>query len=268
MPALRDVQAAFRDGLLAGDPRVLGLIAGGRLPPAARLQIHRNNLQAGLTGALAAHFPVVERLVGAAFFAGAARRFIAAAPPRDPCLSAYGHGFADFLAGFAPAAALPWLADLARLEWSLHEVRQTAAEPALTLAALAALPPPALGTARLTLQPAIRHLASPHAVDVVWHANQPARDGAATLDADARWLEIRRDADGDVVIARLDGAAFAFRAALARGGSLAAATDAALTTDPLFDLPGALHRLFNDALVIGIAAPDLSSPIQETGHDD
>ena len=37
-------------------------------------------------------------------------------PPTSPVLTEYGDGFADWIAGFEPAAALPYLADMARLE--------------------------------------------------------------------------------------------------------------------------------------------------------
>lgn len=268
MPALREVQAAFRDGLLAGDPAILGMIAGGRLSPAARLQIHRNNLFVSLGDALAAHYPVVQRLLGEACFAATARQFIAKAPPREPVLAAYGAGFADFLAGFPPVASLPWLSDTARLEWAIHQVRQSAPDASLSLAGLAAVAADALPGTRLTLQPGVRHLATPHAVDAIWHANQPDADGTVTLDEAGRALEIRALADGTIAIVALDSGRFAFRSRLAGGVALGVAADAALARDPQFDLALALHALFADALVTAITIPTVAATSEETSHDD
>jgi len=42
------------------------------------------------------------------------------ASARAAALAEYGDGFADFLAGFAPAQSLPYLADVARLEWAIN----------------------------------------------------------------------------------------------------------------------------------------------------
>jgi hypothetical protein len=60
---------------------------------ARRFAVYRNNVQHGLTRALAARFPVVEALVGAEFFTAMARVFAAEAPPRDPVLLRWGDAF-------------------------------------------------------------------------------------------------------------------------------------------------------------------------------
>ena len=51
----------------------------------------------------ARRFPAVERLVGEEFFAGMAREFVMAHPPRSPLLLTYGDEFPDFIAAFEPA---------------------------------------------------------------------------------------------------------------------------------------------------------------------
>src|SRR5437879_1737551 len=81
-----------------------------------RLVIHRHTVQQSLVEVVAAAFPVVRRMVGAEFFDALARAFVTAMPPRQRHLSAYGADFSGFIAGFAPAAARPYLADVARLE--------------------------------------------------------------------------------------------------------------------------------------------------------
>ena len=59
-----------------------------------------------------------------------ARAYALAEPPRSPVLMDYGAGFADFIAGFAPAASLPYLPDVARIERAWREAYHAAdAEP-------------------------------------------------------------------------------------------------------------------------------------------
>jgi Putative DNA-binding domain len=73
--------------------------------------IERNTFASTLIRALRLSYPAVDRLVGAAFFDGAARAFIDAHPPRSSYLDEFGGDFADFLAQFPPAASVPYLSD-------------------------------------------------------------------------------------------------------------------------------------------------------------
>lgn len=138
--------------------------------PDRRFAVYRNNVQHGLSRALAAHFPVVERLVGAEFFAAMARVFAAAHPPASPVLQEWGGDFPAFLAGFPPAARLPYLPDVARLEWLRGRARHAADAPAIDPSALARADPQGL---RLILAPSVRAFAAPYPAVSLWRLNQP-----------------------------------------------------------------------------------------------
>jgi hypothetical protein len=135
-----------------------------------RFSVYRNNVQRGLARALAARFPVVERLVGAAFFAALARAFAAARPPASPVLLDWGQDFAPFLAGFAPVADLPYLPDVARLEWVRGLACHAADAPMIDPGLLARADPARLV---LGLAPSVRGFHSLWPVLAIWQANQP-----------------------------------------------------------------------------------------------
>src|SRR5215467_6858389 len=121
MPTLLEIQRAVGRSIIARDDALAaGYVRADGLPPEARLGIYRNNFTGTLTAALKLCYPAVHRLVGAEFFEGAARIFIAAEPPRRADLDANGEGFPEFLAGFPPAGALPYLAGVAQLEWAVN----------------------------------------------------------------------------------------------------------------------------------------------------
>ncbi|ALL13137.1 DNA-binding domain-containing protein [Caulobacter henricii] len=82
-------------------------------------EIYRNNYRQGLARALAQSFPVVQLLVGDAFFGAMALEYVELTPPTSRLLRAYGETFADFIGRFAPAATVPYLADVAKLEFAL-----------------------------------------------------------------------------------------------------------------------------------------------------
>ncbi|MFX9866817.1 DNA-binding domain-containing protein, partial [Acinetobacter baumannii] len=86
---------------------------------------------ANATAALRLAYPVCRLITGDDYFDALARRYRAACPSRDGDLNRYGDRFAAFLDGFEPVRALPYLPDVARLEWSVHVATMAAdARPA------------------------------------------------------------------------------------------------------------------------------------------
>ncbi|MCP2936872.1 DNA-binding domain-containing protein, partial [Salmonella enterica subsp. enterica serovar Typhimurium] len=57
-----------------------------------------------------------HRIVGAEFFRAMARVYVRVQPPRSPIMLDYGAGLPDFIRSFEPAAVLPYLEDVARIE--------------------------------------------------------------------------------------------------------------------------------------------------------
>ena len=259
MRALREFQARLRDFAFdAGDRAGLaGMLADcGGPSMAERLSIHRNTTLLGLSAALGDGFPVVRRLVGDAFFARLARDYLCAHPPRRAALIAIGGDLPGFLTGYAPVAALPYLADVARLEaaWT-HAYHGADAEP-LDPRILATLDPERLGELRLRLLPSHRLLASAYPVDAIWHANQPDAAPAEDirLDRGPVHLLVQRPAMA-VEIRPVSRGAFSFLMALAARQPLAAAWDSALATDPAFNLAAELTDLLAGRVFGGYSLP-------------
>lgn len=200
----------------------------GEAPATGPAAIYRRNVLANLHDALAAAYPVVRRLVGEAFFGEVAERFARAHPSASGDLHRYGARLAEFIAGYAPARDLPYLPDVARLEWAVAQAFHAANARAFDYAALAAVAEPERAQLRLRLQPAARLVASPHPILDIWEANQPARDGVpANLSTGARVLVYR---DALEVRARLlSTGEWSFLSSVASGATLAGiAADPAL----------------------------------------
>jgi hypothetical protein len=81
-----------------------------------RFNVYRNNVTVSLIEALAATFPATRRVTGEAFFRAMARFHIRETPPKSPLLFEYGRNFPDFIDRYEYAKAMPWLADIARIE--------------------------------------------------------------------------------------------------------------------------------------------------------
>lgn len=84
------------------------------------LVAYRTNAAALAERALLAAYPVVAALISADSFAPMARQFWFEHPPERGDLACWGEALPGFLAGEPQLADLPYLADVARLEWALH----------------------------------------------------------------------------------------------------------------------------------------------------
>ncbi|WP_193370706.1 HvfC/BufC N-terminal domain-containing protein [Pelagibius marinus] len=238
MQQLSALQSDLRRAILSGDSRASHTaIRPLGLPPAQRLRIHANHYRITLSEALAATYPVVARLLGEPCFAGLAREFIQLSPPTSPCLFEYGGGFAHYLDAVPLLMELPYLPDVARLEWALNEARHAADAAALPPAALALLQDCCFAEVVLTLHPSSRLVTSSYPIDRIWRTNQPGADPETTigLDEGGTRLLIHRDGDDDVVWCPLSPCEFDFLQALRAGVPLGCAWGAASRADASFD---------------------------------
>lgn len=246
MLALRDLQAAFAAHLRGEDrPGLAEAVLGDTISAAARLRIHRHHVGRSLEGALASTFPTVQAIVGEAFFRTMAEGFVRCDPPAQPVLAEYGAGFPAFVSGYGPAAALPYLADMAALDWALNLAFHAPMEGRLTGADLANLPAERLFDLRPALAAGSTLLRSAYPIDRIWHASQPgAPAGSVSLaEGPASVLVLRRP--DDAAFASLEPQDAAFLAALAAGASLGAAAAAAFSVEPRFDTTGTFARLLS-----------------------
>ena len=226
------------------------LLEAGGADPIQRLRIYQNNTRASLTSTLIAVFPVTTRLVDERFFRYAAGAFISFHPPSEPRLVRYGAEFPNFLRTFDGLSEMPFVAEIARLEWAIAEALDAASLPAADIGALKAT---GEAVPELPLQPSLRFVISHWPVMSIWSAHQESRD-LDRLDASTRNPErvaLWRSGD-NVRFALLTSAEFSFRSSLKAGLGLERAVARALTHDPMFDVAGALVRLFRDELVIDI----------------
>lgn len=218
-------QQAFAAALLdPACPTPPGLRAWNGSDPGARFAVYRNNVVMSLVAALADTFPVVRELVGEDFFTAMARLYVAEQPPPSPVLAHYGDGFADWLARFQPASALPYLTDMARLERARVRAFHAADAPVLGAEAIAArlADPASLPLARLRLHPSVSVIASPYAIVSLWAAHQ-GQGRLEDVDPDRPENALVLRFEDDAAVLALPTAAAAFCAGLLHGLPLAAA---------------------------------------------
>lgn len=165
----RQTAQALLDSAVACPEAVAARQAAART---RRFNVYRNNRAVSLVENLQSTYPAVERLVGPEFFAAAARAFIDAEPPSGPVMAEFGADLGAFVAALPTAKSIPYIADVARIEWSRNLAYHAADQEPLTPNTLAALPPESLPELVLSLHSAVRIVDSNWPVGSIWAATQ------------------------------------------------------------------------------------------------
>lgn len=238
MSALHELQSRLVADLFAADGCTeCAYVRGDGVSAPQRLAIYRGNVFDNYRQALRAVYPVVCRLVGDRFFEGMADEYIRRCPSLTGDLNDYGAALADFLGTFSPARSLPYLADVARLEWLVDQAFHAADHAALDVERLAALPPEQLGELRFRMHPACRLFESAYPVARIWQVNQTQWTGDPAVDLDLGGERLLVHRDGYAVALRpLSAGELAMLTGIAAGRAFGDAYAAASSADAAFDL--------------------------------
>ncbi len=222
----------------------VGLTTWNGSDPTARFAVYRNNVIVSLIDALADTYPVTQELVGKDFFRAMARLYIVKEPPSSPVLAFYGASFPVFIERFTPAASVPYLADVARLE-----MQRVCAYHSSDLIALSTdtITQALMDIGRLPelfikLHPSLRLVRSQYAVVSLWAAHQGLADiSGVNPYVSETALVIRPQLD--VEVTSLNAGASDFVSHLLQGATLGAAAEQASQACYDFDLTGILGLL-------------------------
>jgi len=229
--------------------------------PARRFAVYRNNVLASLIDALADSFPVVQALVGVDFFRAMAQLYVRQFPPESPILAEYGERLPSFIRNFAPTAAVPYLADVAQLEWlrirAFHSADGTPV--AMTTLATICADVDHLPDRQLILHPSLQLIRSPYAVVSIWAAHQGEGELAAPLQIEQQLASLRLDSPQQALLLRteltvdlipVDAGTHGFITGLQRGLTLGEAMAQASEQHNGFEVTSALMVLIqHDAVV-------------------
>lgn len=255
MPSPADLQGAFTAALLGPDGAVpAGVVGPDGGPAPRRFAVYRNNVGAALANTVSLAFPAVSRIVGEAFFKAMAIAYVRAEPPRSAMLLDYGATFPDFIGRFPPASSLPYLPDVARIEWAWREAYHARDAAPLDPAALGGVPEAEIGGLRFVLHPASRLVRSRFPALTVWRMNTSDTEvGAVDFSVAEDALIVRPDAEVEVRLVPPGGAVFL--AALGEGRTLMDAAATAQAADGRFDLAGNLAGLLGAGALLRLERP-------------
>lgn len=237
MHRLHEAQRVFSGYVFQESDQIpVGVKANG-IAPEQRMCIYRNNTRLGLTEVLREVYPVVNKLVGEAFFNRLAQAYLSAHPLQTACLLEFGGQFAEVIAGFDAAQGLAYLADAARLEWYWHEAYHEADSEPLDLSALGQLDPADYDRLGFKLHPSARFMVTAYPIAQIWEGNQPdyPADAPIALNQGGGCLLVYRPAF-EVEIVSLEPADYQCLTALASGAAFTRAVAQVMDGHPDFQV--------------------------------
>lgn len=258
MSALRELQSAF--GAAIGDAgrtavvTPLFRVAPERVP--ARFAVYRGNVYGNCANALTGAYPIVRKIVGEEFFEATAREYARVHPSASGDLNEYGEAFATFLGEFPETRELPYLPDVARMEWLAHRAYYAADSARYDPARLANLPPERWTALHPALAPSCALLESIWPLARIWTVHQDDYTGEfhVNLDSGPDRILVHRPRWNAEVVA-LSAGDYRFLAAASAGISLGDALETAVADDPEFDPAAVLVRWIESGVVVGLEDP-------------
>lgn len=166
---------------------------GVTISTSEHMSVYRNNIRLNRIAALTDAFVNVVKLVGEDYFGALARAYVDCTGAKSANLHDDGADLPAFIRGFSPAADLPYLGDVAEVDWRLHRAYFAPDSEVVGSSTIAELGPERFGAASMTFAPSVALVRSAHwpIADILnMHAGGPL----ARLDAGGQAVLIWREA--------------------------------------------------------------------------
>lgn len=262
MQALHKLQQSFAADIWGeGLNRLDGVILDGRFPAERLFQVYRNNFWIATEDALSGIYHVVKQLVGNQFFSVLVDHFLRTYPPRYGNMLQLGRDLPVFLSDFKLTEGLPYLSDIARLEWAYHQVFHAQDSTPFDIQTLTSIPTSKIPQLHFELSSSSRLIYSPFPIFEIWRVNQPGYEGDQAIDLDSGGDSVLVTRPGIVVeLQKLAQADARFLQSLATGSNLDKATKATLKRAQDFDLEQALAKYLSSGTLV-LTSQNSSRPV-------
>ncbi|KTD22926.1 DNA-binding domain-containing protein [Legionella londiniensis] len=240
---LRELQCQFKESIFNKKQLNLDAFISKKSLPAERLlQIYRNNCFINLTEALESIYPTVLKLVGENFFSATAKAYILAHPSVSGNLHDFGELFSSFLQEFPPAQPVPYLPEVAQLEWGAHRIYHEEDSKPLDVQELSKFSEDESLKLKFQLKTTSRLFSFKFPIYTIHQfCHKDNEDAELTLKEEGESVLITRDKE-HVCLVELTRSEYAFLSALEKESELQEACLKALTIDECFDVQSILQK--------------------------
>lgn len=253
---LKALQQSFLEAIYENKHDIAEDIKENGITPELRLNVYQNNVFGAITNALRETYEAVYLLVGKEFFGYMVRRYVEEYQPVSGDLGEYGGYFPEFLSKLPECAALPYLADVAKLEWLRHLSYSAEDHKPASLSILSGITPERLEMLTFQFSPSLFLLRSEYPVNEIWEFcfKQADTDISDPIQLEGKKVNSMIYRDGyHVTQAVLDQTSYQLLEKLQQGESIGQAIDMVSdnkSTD--FDLAGFLEVLFSRKIIMNV----------------
>lgn len=181
-PSLRDVQRYLKFHIQPAKrvppppPQDVALNAQRGSPGEERLSVYAGGYVTRVRDALIEVYESIHQVLGERTFTEMAEAYTKEHPSRDYNLSSVGRHLSHFLEGSSWNSNLPFLADLAHLEWAIAWAFHSTEEPSLDAASLNMFSLEEWDRARLTFQRSVTLISSSWPILDIWETRKQPRE--------------------------------------------------------------------------------------------
>ncbi len=252
---LRDLQSQFSRALLDRQPALMrDVIVARGFDTTQRLNVYRNNINATLCEALEDIYPSSYALVGEEFFKFAARAYVRTHAPHTGDLRDYGEHLPALLQSMPETQSVPYLPDIARIDWACHIVFHAERAASVKISALNDYSADDYAQLLLNIHPAIRPVGSDFPIFDIWDfASSADPENAAppsTAAGGQSVLAVRRN--GAVMVVKIETELCQMIALALSGKTLGSIIPSISEFNPEYNLQVGLNRLFSLGAVSSI----------------
>jgi len=133
---------------------------------------YRDSVVSGITEALAISYPVVKKLVGEQFFNHLCYLYLVQHPSTSPDLNDYGEQFSNFIDTLSNTQSVPYLSDVAKLEWAWQKIINGSNSQTNNLQQLSNLTERQSENIHFQLAAHSTLIHSPYPIHEIWQMNQ------------------------------------------------------------------------------------------------
>lgn len=179
MLTLSELQKAFFIAIHSENPSDLSWIkASNKLSAKQQFDILKNSIESSLQKTLNSIYPVCHQLVGGEFFLMLINDYIKKFSSYSFDLSDYGEEFYRFIQCYSSVQSLPYLSDVAKLEWAWHRIAIMGDTSDFHFDKLQDSEP---GNQVFTLPYGSHLLSSSYPIHTIWKVNQESYMGDKTI---------------------------------------------------------------------------------------
>lgn len=149
------------------------IVNSEKLPILEKIAIYGTSMRENLIKKLRNTYPVCFQIVGDDFFRDMAEKYSKKKPSVSFDLGNYGADFAGFIAKFLPAQSVPYLSDITKLEWLLHQLSRGKNTTVFDFSQLKTLSPAQQLQVVFELPPNSFLLKSLYPIKKIWEMHQP-----------------------------------------------------------------------------------------------